>query len=401
MQPRGIARLVGRVAQAMPERLVLRLVPGRYRVRASDVFPPVEAPDTPVRLLIAPVNFAGQAARWAQAAEEHIPGVGARTMAYRVGAEFDHDVGQSVPVAVYLFSKRWQRDQRSAVRSGFTHVIVEAGRNPFGRIFTDDLDRQVADLQSAGVSVALLAHGTDVRLPSRHAATHEDSPFRPGILPSTPGLEREARANAETFGRLALPTFVSTPDLLEDLPDATWLPVVVDTSRWVSDVPPLARTRPVVVHVPSSAAVKGTELIDPALRRLDAEGLVEYRRIEGVPAREMPAVYGDADIVLDQFRLGSYGVAACEAMASGRIVVGHVTDGTREFVRRSTGIELPIVESTARDIEATIRRLVSGRELVADVGARGREFVTAVHDGRRSAAVLQPFLTAERGPVPA
>lgn len=394
-------RLAGRVAEALPEGIILRLLPRRFRVRASDVFPPVEAPDAPVRLLIAPVNFAGQAARWAQAAEDHLPGVASRTMAYRVGAEFDHDVGQSVPVSVYLFSRKWQTSQRAAVLSGFSHVLVEAGRNPFGRIFSESLDDQVAELRAAGISVAMLAHGTDVRSPSRHAAENPDSPYRPDILPGTPGLEREAAANRATFRRLQAPTFVSTPDLLDDLPDATWLPVVVDPGRWVSEVTPLARARPVVVHVPSRAAVKGSDLIDPALRRLDAEGIIEYRRIERLAAEKMPAAYGSADIVLDQFRLGSYGVAACEAMASGRIVVGHVTDGTREFVRRSTGIELPIVESTARDIEATIRRLVSGRELVADVGARGREFVTAVHDGRRSAAVLQPFLTAERGPVPA
>jgi hypothetical protein len=378
----------------MPEALVMRLLPARYRVPSGETYPPVTAPDAPIRLLIAPVNFAGQGARWAQAAEENVPGVASKTMAYRVGAEFDHDVGQSVPVSVYLFSKRWQRNQREAVLHGFSHVIIEAGRNPFGRIFTQSLEEQVAELLGAGIAVAMLAHGTDVRLPSRHAAENRDSPYRPEVLARTGGLEREARANQEAFRRLGLPVFVSTPDLLDDLPNATWLPVVVDTRRWVSDVVPLARQRPVVVHVPSHAAVKGSDLIDPALRRLDAEGLVEYRRIERLAAEEMPAAYGDADIVLDQFRLGSYGVAACEAMSSGRIVVGHVSSATREVVRSATGRELPIVESTAHDIESTVRRMLSDRDAFRHVGARGREFVAAVHSGHRSAGVLRPFLTA-------
>jgi hypothetical protein len=379
----------------MPEDLVLRLLPRRYRVRSGETFPAVQAPDTPIRLLICPVNFAGQGARWAQAAEENIPGVGSRTMAYRVGAEFDHDVGQSVPVSVYLFSKRWQKRQRDAVLAGFSHVIVEAGRNPFGRIFSESLDDQVAELRAAGISVAMLAHGTDVRLPSRHAAENPDSPYRPEVLAGTAGLEREAIANQAAFRRLRLPVFVSTPDLLDDLPDATWLPVVVNTGRWVSGVEPLARPVPVVVHVPSHAAVKGSDLIDPALRRLEEEGLIEYRRIERLPAGEMPAAYGDADIVLDQFRLGSYGVAACEAMSSGRIVVGHVSARARAFVHSATGRELPIVESTAADVDATVRRIITDRAAFQDVGARGREFVQAVHDGRRSADVLRPFLTGD------
>jgi glycosyltransferase involved in cell wall biosynthesis len=241
----------------------------------------------------------------------------------------------------------------------------------------------------------MLAHGTDVRLPSRHAAAHPDSPYHPEILASTKGLEREARANVEAFRRLRLPIFVSTPDLLDDLPEATWLPVVVDTRRWVSDVVPLERRRPVVVHVPSSAAVKGSELVDPAMRRLDAEGVIEYRRVERLPAERMPAAYGDADIVLDQFRLGSYGVAACEAMSSGRIVVGHVSVTTRDFVRSATGTDLPIVQSAAGDIESTVRRIVSDRDAFRGVGALGRAFVTAVHDGRRSADALRPFLTGD------
>ena len=53
-------------------------------------------------------------------------------------------------------------------------------------------------------------------------------------------------------------------------------------------------------------------------------GLVDYTPLRDVPWSEMPGVIASADIVLDQFALGGYGVAAVEAMASGRAVVGHV-----------------------------------------------------------------------------
>ncbi len=92
--------------------------------------------------------------------------------------------------------------------------------------------------------------------------------------------------------------------------------------------------------------MKGTQLIAPVLERLAERGTIDFRYVEGVAAADMPALYGEADIVLDQFRIGSYGVAACEAMAAGRVVVGHVSPAVRSHVLRATGLELPIVEAT-------------------------------------------------------
>src|SRR5690606_40172359 len=111
---------------------------------------------------------------------------------------------------------------------------------------------------------------------------------------------------------------VSTPDLLLDAPRAVWLPVVVDPQRWRSENPVLTRARPVVVHVPSNPWLKGSDVVDAELTRLAERGVVDYRRVSGIASAEMPAVLAEADIVVDQLRMGLYGVAACEAMAGGR-----------------------------------------------------------------------------------
>ena len=100
------------------------------------------------------------------------------------------------------------------------------------------------------------------------------------------------------------------------------------------------------------------------------------------------AGFAAADIVLDQFRLGSYGVAACEAMASARVVVGHVLPAVRERVREATGLELPIVEATPDTLAAVLEELISDPEGARRIAARGSEFVEAVHDGRASARAL-------------
>ena len=147
-----------------------------------------------------------------------------------------------------------------------------------------------------------------------------------------------------------------------------------------------------VVHAPSQKWLKGTNHIEPMLRRLSADGVIEYRQVVGVPHATMPAVYADADIVLDQFLLGSYGVTACEAMASGRLVIGHVDEFTRAQVRQRTGLELPVHEATIESLEAVLRRASEEPDFFLGIRGSGPDFVEAVHNGRRSAAVIAPFL---------
>ena len=243
-----------------------------------------------------------------------------------------------------------------------------------------------------GVSCGLLFHGSDIRSPARHAAGSPWSPFV-GSSRLVQKLEVEAGRNAALAAELGVPTFVSTPDLLRWLPGAVWCPVVIDPSLWYSAVDQDGG-RPVVVHAPSNPWIKGTPQIEPMLHRLSAEGVIEYRQLVGVPHEDMPSFYARADVVLDQFTLGSYGVAACEALASGRLVMGHVDRDTRAEVLNRTGLRLPVHEATVESLEGELRLFAAERSAFADVQSAGPGFVAAVHDGRHSAAALAPFLTA-------
>jgi len=392
MLPRGLAAVAGRLTRLVPESLLVRILPGRLRYDPSSLAVAVP-PETRVRLFVGPVNFAGQGWQWARAAER-LPEVGAVSMAYRIGTEFGFAVDQTVPASAYVLSKSWQRRQHDAVAGGFTHVLVEAGRQLFGRVYDQTVEQQVRDLVERGLAVAMVAHGSEVRLPSRHAAAHPDSPFGDPEWGEAAVFERQAAANLALLARLGRPVFVSTLGLLEDLPDAGWLPIVIDVDAWAGGDPPFARPRPVVAHAPSSGRMKGSDLVDPVLGRLADEGLIEYLRVSGVPAAEMPDLYRSADIVLDQFRIGDYGVAACEAMAAGRVVIGHVEAAVRKAVQTRTGLDLPIVEARGDDVERAIRALLADPDGSRRIAEHGIEFVREVHDGRRSAEALRGFLAA-------
>lgn len=345
------------------------------------------------RLLVAPANFAGQGFAWSRAAVAHIPGTSGVSVEIGTGT-LSMPTDERIPPVVAYGDRTWAAEQLTWVRDNFSHVLIDGGRPLFGSLFDRDVLAEIAALRDSGLSVALMAHGTDVRVPSRHAAREPWSPFAGGLLEDLALREHRARTVAAAFEAFDGPTFVSTPDLLDDVAGAAWCPVVVDTELWGALPPARSDQFPTVLHVPSRSPMKGSDLIDPVLQRMQRDGVIRYHRASGVAARDMPELMQYASIVVDQFRIGSYGVAACEAMAAGRVVVGHVRADVRQRVRRTTGHDLPIVEATPDDLATVVGDLVSDGERLAALGADGRRFVAAVHDGRASAQALRGWLSA-------
>lgn len=360
-------------------RVAARLLGGGQAVAATEV------PEAPVRVYIAAANYAAQGYRWARALERADPGIAARNVELVLPGGFDFPADTRVPIAVVTASEEWADAEWEAAKQ-FTHVLFEAQRPVFGRRFGRDIRREILALEEAGVSVAYLCHGTDVRDPDRHAKLTPWSPYPED--PRTDDLRREARASIALLNELRRPTFVSTPDLIADVPWAEWCPVVIDPGVFETDSAPFERGPVRIVHSASIPVQKGTHYVEPALAPLIASGGVDYRALTGTPWAEMPGVYANADIVLDQFRIGSYGVAACEAMAAGRVVVGHVLPHVRERVMRDFGVELPIVEANADTLRAVVEGLIRDPDRARRIAAAGPEFVRRVHTGAASARAL-------------
>ena len=374
----------------LPPRLQDAMAIAIARVRGERMpAPPMPRnPDASVRLMIAPANYAGQGYRWSRAVEAN-PDVSAMNMVYDSINPFGYPVDYPVPGRIAAHSRRWQRAQLKALHEIFTHMLIEAEMKPLGSLLGGDVLAQAQSIRAGGVRIGMVCHGSDIRLPSRHAAADEWSPFHNDDWVPVAALEEVVLGNLRVLSELEEPTFVSTPGLLLDVPNAMLLPVVIDAEPWQTDEPVLERAVPRVLHVPSNPLVKGTAEIMPILTGMHADGLIEYVTVSGVSHVEMPALYAGADIVVDQFRLGDYGVAACEAMAAGRLVVSHVSEQARTAVQDASGVELPIVEATIGNLGEVLRDVLAHRERYRDIAAQGPGFVTTVHDGRLSRTVLE------------
>lgn len=389
MQP-----VVERAWKLVPKTLQDAIAAGLDRAQGVTP-PPAPIPDTSkrYRMLVGPVNYAGQGYRWSRAAESSGE-VSARNFLHIGNNLLQYDADYLVTWRTAEHSRAWQKDMIDTIARDYTHVLIEACFPILGGLYKGDMRRQVALMQDAGIKVGIVGHGTDVRLPSTHMEHEPWSYFHNDIWVSAETFEPVVAANLELIADLDVPTFVSTAGLLIDLPKAHFLGVIVDPAKWANTEPLLVRDRIKVVHAPTNPNAKGTLHIAPIARRLEEEGLIEFIELNGIPNDQMPAVFADADVVLDQFRSGDYGVGACETMASGRIVLAHVSDQVRGAVEQAAGMPLPIPETTIDTVEDVLRDIVARREHYRAIASEGPEFVRRLHNGEFSRDVLmQHFLT--------
>lgn len=369
------------------------------RLRGLTPMPPAER-----RLYVGPRNTAGQGYAWAAAAQRHLPGVAAQNLwAQRSATQSHFHYPATHQLSGLAQRGRVRRLHGERVLDQVTHVLFESGRPVLGNFHAGSMLDDVPALDAAGIRHGVLYHGSEIRDLHQHAQRDPHSPFGgperdwDDYLRTLQSIVERTRDDLHRYLEAGHPALVSTPDLLDVIPEAAWLPLVVDVERFATDRPVLQRDRPVVLHAPSNARLKGTRAVEEVLARLEAQGLVTYRRLTGVPHDRMPDVVGDADVVIDQVVLGNPGVLLAETAAAGRLSVAHLTPEVRERMARAdrerggSGV-LPVLEAAPDTLEEVLRDVLARPAIAVELAAAGPGWARRNHDGRAAAAVLDQAL---------
>ncbi len=195
------------------------------------------------------------------------------------------------------------------------------------------------------------------------------------------GSDIRGKSPAElASGRKAGATVVGSYDAIRWVPEAEMIPPGIDLTT-IEPAPPSDRTRPVILHAPSSRRRKGTEHVIAACEALDADLVL----VEGLHHDEAFERYRDADIVVDQLNAGWYGLFAIECMALGKPVVTFLHDEAVEQTERELGTPVPIVSATKESLRARLEPLVASAAERRRIGAESRAYVEQVHDIERVA----------------
>lgn len=352
-------------------------------------------------LSIGPLNSASQASAWARSLRN-------RTAHEAFTVAFDGPVSRLLrdrrvndssdrSLPHYRLAPPWLRRVRVRQLMGaVTHLLNESNMpligDPHATRFTDEAEMY----RQLGVRAAVVFHGSDARDPRRSIELSEHSFFTEADPEWTRRLGEQAQRNRSAVASAGLPTFVTTPDMLQHVEGSVLLPITVSPARWAASDVPLRRAVPRVLHRPSASttATKGTRHIARALETLERRGKIETIRSGVIAHDEMPALLHSADIVIDQIQTGAYGVIAIEAMAAGRVVVSSVSEHTRSVM----GDAVPMFDANPATLPAVLDNVLSDRERAREVAASGPAFVDRWHDGGAAARVLDDWLCeSERG----
>jgi len=341
----------------------------------------------PRRLVIGMLNTAGQAREWTNAVRHNTPATAESWGIKRTDeAAISFAADRTYTLVNGAADQAWKDLLQAPTKP--THLIIESGkpiviRGTFRRMLF-----QALTARRHGIRPALLFHGSDIRVPTLHAARHPDSPLHGRLDGLTAKLETQTQTMRRWLRVWPFPIFISTVDLKHFVPRGRWLPIVPDTS-WFTPMSAIStdRPRPHVLHLPSRRALFQSDRVDQICQALHDEGVIEYRSITGVSPGEVRAHVEWSDIVVDKIGLGGTGVMGAEVMASGRLLIGDVDQIVRDELP-----ELPLIQSSIATLEPVIRDLVADRTTWAARAAAGQAFARKYHDGRYSAAVLAKWM---------
>ena len=130
---------------------------------------------------------------------------------------------------------------------------------------------------------------------------------------------------------------------------------------------------PLIIHCPTNRLTKGTSYVDKALENLKNKGHnFIYKSIENMEKKELQEFIREkADIVIDQFLIGTFGNLAIETLALGKISVGYLNEEL--CLQFSKGC--PIVNATVDTLEVELEKLIEDVNLRNSISKKGPDFI--------------------------
>jgi glycosyltransferase involved in cell wall biosynthesis len=234
--------------------------------------------------------------------------------------------------------------------------------------------------------------GSEIRVPERE---FKDNPYYASAFPN--GYEyaaMESSRNSEMNQRY----FVK----------AGFVPIVADTtgtrqyiredicprfyqvrqrlilSDFVPRYPDPDKQVPIVAHAPSAFVAKGTGMIIESIEKLKRRHRFEFVLIKDLSRQKALELMCQADIFLDQFVLGLYGMAGLEAMSLGKPVICYIKPSLIPELPE----DLPVVNATGDTLTAVLESLLIDGGLRNKIGRSSRAYVEKYHNADVAALSL-------------
>ncbi|GAA0489836.1 glycosyltransferase family 4 protein [Salinibacillus aidingensis] len=242
----------------------------------------------------------------------------------------------------------------------------------FGETFFSD-KRDLPILKQAGKKLVVHHHGSDIRM---YSLAKKNNPY---VRVKPEWTEEKITENVRTLSHYIDHAIVQDPELEEYIKHTYKhthiIPHTVDTSKFIPEYPE-GKKVPLIVHAPTMRDLKGTEFILHAVRELKRMGLIfQFQLIENKTYDQTKRLLSQADIVIDQLRIGASGFISSEAMAHGKPVICFIRD---DLVSKYPS-DLPIVNANPSNLIYELKRLLDNPQIWSELGKQGRSYIEKHH----------------------
>ncbi|WP_206529761.1 glycosyltransferase family 1 protein [Brevibacillus sp. SYP-B805] len=243
-----------------------------------------------------------------------------------------------------------------------------------GTLFEDA--RDLKELHALGKKFVMHHWGNDVRFKAKAAQL---SPYLYDLCNPFTDEEIAARLarNSQYIKTAIIQDLELLPYVLGHYTYVYVLPLAFDVTGTIPQYPRVDTRVPLIIHAPTQPTFKGTVYVEDAIQRLRQAGFqFDYKRIEFMSNAEALSYYRQADIVIDQLLVGTYGLFAVEAMALGKPVISYL----REDLVSTYPANLPIINANPTTLYNTLIPLITDPLLRHTTGIKSRQYAEQRHD---------------------
>jgi hypothetical protein len=180
-----------------------------------------------------------------------------------------------------------------------------------------------------------------------------------------------------------VPSFVSLPNILKAVPEATWIPIPVDTN-FFRPKKTCKRNKVCIGFYDQKTEpnkykfIPKTEIKKAANKLGNKVLMVPLNKI--IPYRLIRSYYNQIDIWVDRIGCDFYGFTAVEIASMCKPVITQIGEEEQDWVTNC-----PFINTDREGVTETIIKLVEDERFREFLGEKAREYVVEVHDSTKVA----------------
>lgn len=190
--------------------------------------------------------------------------------------------------------------------------------------------------------------------------------------------------------------FAVNPDLLNFLPDdAVFLPYPIEERNVVRKKRYQIGKKIKIVHAPTQRAAKGTEDVLAAIKKIDQlyPNAIELMLIENVKHKEAMRLYREADLVIDQLRIGWYGGLAMETMCMGIPTIAYINEDDLRFIppKMTEDCLETVINANGATLFSVLEDIINNPQILYRKHEASMEYVHRWHAAEYVASITKKY----------